>query len=136
MWRQYSAGTAPQLLGALEPGIADAVLSVRPTGCVREFHGWSRRCQGDAVPGVKILRILKVSWTLDKRHREQFQSEQNGDFAVSLENGTYVGVFQRNRFKIPAIGFDIGEKGQGELAAIRCLKKRYRESNLNGTSKF
>jgi hypothetical protein len=137
MWRRYSAGTASQLLGTLESAVADAVLSARPTGCIREFHGIvPADAKAMAVPGVKIPRFPKMSWTLDKRHLRQFQSEQNGDFAVSLENRTYVGVFQRNRFKIPAIGFDIGEKGQGELASIRCLKKRYRESNLNGTSKF
>lgn len=111
---EYKWDRAAIYLPPSNRAIADAVLSTPLTASVREFRGI---IQSDAIaafiPGVKIRVFRKDG--IDKNYMGQIQSDEEGEFTMPLDEGRYVAVFQRNGFKIRAIGFEVGENGQTEL---------------------
>ena len=83
-----------------------------------EFRGAVEDEKKALIPHV-IIRVLRVG-SQDHESAAEFLSDENGQFALRLDNGSYVAIFDYQGFRERILAFHLGNDGwQGvELAMI------------------
>ena len=76
---------------------------------LEEFRGVVQDTSQGVIPGIKIKVFLKKA--LDKPWVAEIESDQVGEFATQLDEGTYVAIFEGRHFKMRVLGFEISKKG-------------------------